>query len=197
MKKSYALLTLALTAAVSAIQATTVVPPTFDELVDKAETIFQGNVTEVKSQWVGEGAQRYIVSYVTFRVKDSLKGGPGEKYTLRMFGGEVDGEGMAVADAPKFAVGDEDILFVENNGSQVVPLVGMMHGRFHVRKDRAGREMVTTDEEAKEATVKSVSRLGQENGSASTNEPDLSAADFKAAIKDKVEAKEREQGAAK
>ena len=64
-----------------------------------------------------------------------------------MFGGTVDGETMGIADAPKFDVGDEDILFVENNGSQVVPLVGIMHGRFHVRRDESGNEVVTTNEE--------------------------------------------------
>ena len=64
-----------------------------------------------------------------------------------MFGGTVDGETMEIADAPTFKVGDEDILFVENNGSQVVPLVGIMHGRFHVRRDDSGRELVTTNED--------------------------------------------------
>ena len=170
-------------------RATTVIPPSFDDLVDKAEVIFHGNVTDVKSQWVGEGSERYIVSYVTFAVKDAVKGTPGEKYTLRMFGGEIDGEGMAVADAPKFAVGDEDILFVENNGSQVVPLVGIMFGRYHVRKDQMGRELVRTNEDA---PLKSVNRIGQEEQQ-STNEPDLTAAEFKAAIKEKVEQKQRER----
>lgn len=191
MKKLYIPLAIALAAFDSSVQATTVIPPSFDELVDKAEVIFEGNVTEVKSQWVGEGAERHIVSYVTFAVKDSLKGESGAKYTLRMFGGEVDGEGMAIADAPKFKVGDEEILFVENNGSQLVPLVGIMHGRFHVRKE-AGREVMTTDAEEKETTVKSTARIGQANED-STNEPALSAADFKSAIKEKVEAKQRER----
>lgn len=197
MKKIYISLVIALAAFGSSVQATTVIPPSFDELVDKAEVIFEGNVTDVKSQWVGEGAERHIVSYVTFTVKDAIKGEAGSKYTLRMFGGEVDGEGMAIADAPKFKVGDEEILFVENNGSQLVPLVGIMHGRFHVRKE-VGREVVTTDAEEKETTVKSTARIGQATED-STSEPALSAADFKSAIKEKVEAKakEREQGAAR
>jgi len=41
---------------------------------------------------------------------------------------------MEVTDAPKCKVGDRDILFVENNGTQFVPLVGIMHGRFRVKK---------------------------------------------------------------
>ena len=141
-------------AALTSSQATTVIPPTFDQLVDQAEVIFQGNVTEVKAQWVGEGAQRHIVSYVTFKVEDALKGDAGQSYTIRMLGGTVDGETMGVADAPTFNIGDKDILFVQNNGSQFIPLVGIMHGRFHVRKDlcldrRGGRALLSEQRRAR------------------------------------------------
>ena len=61
---------------VAPVLATTVIPPTFDELVGRAEVIFQGSVTEVQSKWVGEGAQRHIVSYITFNVEDTIKGAP-------------------------------------------------------------------------------------------------------------------------
>jgi hypothetical protein len=166
-------------------QATTVIPPSFDELVTQAEVIFQGNVTEVKSQWIGEGGQRHIVSYVTFQVEEALKGSPGEKYTIRMFGGTVDGESMAVGDAPKFAVGDRDILFVENNGSQIIPLVGIMHGRFHVRRDQSGQEVVTDNEGV---PLKNVARLGKLDASApSAAEANVTAANFKAAVKNKLQ----------
>src|SRR5438874_13816532 len=72
--KNHLILLAAIIAFVPCGRATTVIPPTFDELVDQAQVIFQGKVTEVRSQWTGEGAQRYIVSYVTFRVEESLKG---------------------------------------------------------------------------------------------------------------------------
>src|SRR2546425_469890 len=36
--------------------ATTVIPPSFDDLVGRAEMIFQGTVTDVRSEWTGEGA---------------------------------------------------------------------------------------------------------------------------------------------
>src|SRR3977135_78870 len=95
MKKTNYLLVLAclILTALSA-GATTVIPPTFDQLVNDAEFIFQGNVTDVRSQWVGEGGQRQIVSYVTFKVDDAIKGSPGQTYTIRMLGGTADGETM-------------------------------------------------------------------------------------------------------
>jgi hypothetical protein len=159
--------------------ASTVIPPTFDELVNKAEVILQGSVTNTQSMWIGEGAQRHIVTYVTFKVEDALKGDPGQTYTIRMFGGEVNGQGMAIADAPKFNVGDREIIFVENNGSQLIPLVGMMYGRFHIQKDGSGRDIVTT---AQGEPVKDVGKLGMEEESVTPAEA-ISTENFKAAIK--------------
>ena len=49
---------------------------------------------------------------------------------MRVYGGTVGEDSMGIADAPEFNVGDHDILFVENNGTQAIPLVGIMHGRF-------------------------------------------------------------------
>jgi hypothetical protein len=180
------LLASALAFTLSSVQATTVIPPSFDQLVQQAELIFQGTVTDVHAQWVGEGGQRHIESYITFTVEDAVKGKPGQTYTLRMFGGTVGDQGMAISDAPKFAVGDRDILFVENNGTQVIPLVGIMYGRFHVKKDEAGGEVVTQNEGQ---PVKSVARLGREMDSVvdQTTEPTMTAAEFKAAVRSKLQ----------
>ena len=177
--------------AFSTARATTVIPPSFDELVARAELIFEGTVTDVKSQWIGEGAQRHIVSYVTVQVADPVKGNPGETYTLRMLGGTVGEDTMEVSDSPKFSVGDRDILFVENNGKQFVPLVGIMHGRFHVERDNAtGADTVLTDGGR---TISDVQALGRDDAtaaskSAATNavERPLDAESFKAAIRSKL-----------
>jgi hypothetical protein len=140
--------------------ATTVIPPTFDELVTRAEAIFQGTVTDVRSQWTGEGAQRRIVSYVTFKVEDAIKGNLGRETTLRMLGGTVDGQTMQVSDAPTFKPGDRDVLFVEHNGTQFIPLVGIMHGRYRVHKDESGRDVVLTNDRA---LLSSFDHVGKES----------------------------------
>jgi hypothetical protein len=184
MKKFNGLLCIAgLLAGAASLSATTVIPPSFDQLVNQAQEIFRGTVTKVTSEWVGEGAERHIVSYITFKVKDSIKGSPGESYTMRTFGGTVDGETMAIGDGPVFNVGDEDFLFVENNGTQVVPLVGIMYGRFHVRKDNSGRESVTNNEDRPVRDVAALDRPQIESASA----PVLSPSAFKAAIQAKLQ----------
>jgi hypothetical protein len=158
--------------------ATTVIPPSFDELVSRAEVIFQGTVTDVRSQWVGEGGQRHINSYVTFKVEDAIKGKPGAQITLQMLGGTVGSETMEVTDAPKFKVGDRDILFVENNGTQFVPLVGIMHGRFRVKKDEAGRDAAFTNEGS---PLSDVTQIGKNEVAASAGHA-MSAQTLKQAI---------------
>src|SRR5437660_3226649 len=140
--------------------------------------IFQGSVTEVRSVWSGEGAQRHIDSYVTFTVEQSMKGTPGTSYTIRLLGGTVDGETMEVTDSPKFNVGDRDILFVEHNGEQFVPLVGIMHGRFRVQKDEAGRDAVFTNEGS---PLRDVTQLGKNEAAASAGQA-ISAQTLKKAI---------------
>ena len=193
----YLFAAMCLSLAFTSAKATSVIPPTFDELVAQAQLIFQGTVTDVKSQWTGEGGQRHIVSYVTFKVAEPIKGDPGASYTLRMLGGTVDGQTMEVSDSPKFKVGDHDIVFVENNGTQFIPLVGIMHGRFQVRQDKeTGAELVVGDHGQ---PIKDVAQLGKEEhaahghskggtkeAEAATSARTLGAADFKAAIKAKL-----------
>ncbi len=174
-------------------RATTVIPPSFDELVGEAEIIFQGTVTEVKSQWTGEGGERHIVTYVSFQVEDAVKGNPGAAFTMRMLGGTVDGTTMEVTDSPKFKVGEREILFVEHNGTQFIPLVGIMHGRFHVAQDAStGTEMVLTNSGQ---TVTNLAQLGKEDplehsekNRANTNAPvqSLDTNSFKSAIRAKL-----------
>jgi len=183
-KIKHLLLLTALVATAPFVRATTVIPPTFDELVDQADLIFQGEVTNVKSEWVGEGAQRHIMSYVSFKVSDAVKGDTGQNYTIRMLGGTVDGESMGVSDAPIFQVGDQEILFVQNNGSQFIPLVGIMHGRFHIRKNEAGQEVVT---DPNDQPVRNLSRLGKLNATELPNESDLSPEDLKNAVRSKLQ----------
>src|SRR4051812_19978013 len=158
------------------LHGTTVIPPSFDELVNRAEVIFQGSVTDVRSQWVGEGGQRHIVTYVTFKVEEAIKGTPGATYTMRMLGGTVDGQTMEVSDSPKFKKGDRDFLFVEHNGQQFIPLVGIMHGRFRVEHEQNGREIVATN---RGEPLSDVASLGKEEHGVSSEKAALSPSQFK------------------
>jgi hypothetical protein len=170
----------------SSARATTVIPPSFTELVNEAELIFQGTCTESKSEWVGEGAQRHIVTYVTFNVEDALKGSPGASYTIRMLGGTVGDTTMEVSDSPKFKSGDHDILFVQHNGEQFIPLVGIMHGRYRIEQDQTtGAEKVMTNGGHALTDTKNVDR-DEHAATATADEKAMAPAEFKAAIRAKL-----------
>ena len=161
------------------ITATTVIPPTFEQLVQQAELIFQGTVTDVRSVWEGEGAQRHINTYVTFQIGENMKGNAGSSYTIRILGGTVGDETMEVTDTPKFKMGDRDILLVEHNNDQFVPLVGINNGRFHVQRDeQTGRDIVVNGEGE---PVRDVTKFGREEESVSAAEA-ISPDQFKSAI---------------
>jgi hypothetical protein len=168
--------------AFSRVSATSVIPPTFEQLVQQAEFIFQGTVTNTQSIWAGEGAQRRIETYVTFQVEDNVKGQAGSSYTIRMLGGTVGDETFEITDTPKFQVGDRDILFVEHNNDQFVPLVGINYGRFHVQRDQGtGRDVVLNGEGE---PLRQLGQLGRNQEASTTADvaTALSADDFKSAV---------------
>src|SRR5260370_25009744 len=93
------------------VSATIVVPPTFEQLVQQAELIFQGTVTDVRSVWEGEGAQRHIDTYIRFQIDENVKGNATSSYTLRVLGGTVGDETIAVTHSPQFQVRDPETPF--------------------------------------------------------------------------------------
>jgi hypothetical protein len=185
----------------ASVHATTVIPPTFDQLVERAEHIIEGTVTDVSSHWVGEGGQRHIVSYVTVQVDEALKGGAGTTYTLRMLGGTVGDTTMGVSDSPTFKVGERNILFVENNGTQFIPLVGIMYGRYRVQQDAARGSDVVLDNFGHALSSHDLAELGKNqeaaigshthahgHGEHTETAGAMSVAEFKAAIRAKLSA---------
>jgi len=139
--------------------ATTVDPPNFGDLVKEADVVFDGVVTEIQASWVGAGAARHIESAVTFQVLDTLKGRAATPYVLKVAGGTVGDVRMEIADAPAFATGQRMILFVEKNGSQFIPLVGVMHGQIRVAHDEVTQRDVLRDHN--DRTLFGVDDLGQ------------------------------------
>ncbi len=132
---------LALTAPTS--NATTVIPPEFAQLVNGSDCIVRAVVKKVSSLKKTRGHGVKIFTEVELEVVEVIAGSPPAKLTLEMLGGRVGQEELTVQGAPKFQVGDEDILFVNGNGRNVSPLYGMMHGRYPILKEAAtGRTYV-------------------------------------------------------
>jgi len=129
-----------------AASATTVIPPSFDELVERSESVVRSRVSAMRCEWRGEGETRRIVTVVTFAIDETIVGTTAATVELEFLGGEIDGERMTIAGQTRFAVGQEDVLFVSRERGTITPLVRMMYGRYLVaRRDDGARLMARAD----------------------------------------------------
>jgi hypothetical protein len=123
--------------AVSPARATTVIAPDFESLVSQADYIVRATVKSITSEYRTTPRGQAIFTKVELQVLETIAGTPPQPLVLDLLGGTVNGVTMRVAGVPQFHVGDEDILFVVANGSQFFPLVGIMHGKYPVKRDAA------------------------------------------------------------
>jgi hypothetical protein len=106
------------------------------KMSEEANLIFRGTVIEVDyRESRAKGTARPLPhTFVTFEVDEVLHGDLNRKqFTLRFLGGKTEkGEIMMTSSLPKFDVGDQDLLFVKDNGVSECPLVECSKGRFRV-----------------------------------------------------------------
>lgn len=105
---------------------------TLDELTAEADSIIVGEVTDITSYQEGEGN---IYTLVTLSVEHTIKGESEGEVAIKLPGGEVDGIGLWVADAPIFQLGERTIVFLEEVDS-AFEVCGWHQGKFTVQDDR-------------------------------------------------------------
>jgi hypothetical protein len=112
-------------------------------MADRADLIFVGKVISSQAAWQVSGTNQAIFTRVEFHTEEILKGTAEATVQLRFLGGTVSGVTLEVVDVPQFKSGDRVLLFVEGNGVQFCPLVGVYQGKFGVRKDdKSNRDIV-------------------------------------------------------
>ena len=141
------LTTLCLLAAAGVARSTTVIPPTFDQLVAEARTVFVGEVMSQRSVMDTSAQGRTIHTIVTFRVEDVWKGTLGAVTQLEFLGGTVGELTLKVSGMPTFAVDQRSVLFVSGAARSISPLVGLSYGRFRVERSTSdGIDRVRTND---------------------------------------------------
>lgn len=139
------------------VQAVSVRPPNFAELVGSADAIVMGSVTSVESTLRIVDGRSVPFTNVTIAVSETLKGAAKPTVVLHLLGGTVGAQSLRVAGAPAFAVGDQGFFFVQNNGAQVFPLVAIGHGFYrNVRDETTGAEFVAR---ANRAPLRSITEV--------------------------------------
>ena len=138
------LVCLALSSAVPAL-ATTYAPVTFDELVNTADVIFIGEVTDVRPYTLETRDGTIINTRVVFRVEDPLWGTSSAVEAFDFFGGEYGGLGMGIAEMPTFKSGQRVVMFA-HRAQSINPIVGFSQGVMQVGADVSGTDRVWTAE---------------------------------------------------
>jgi hypothetical protein len=176
---------LTMLAAAPPASPTTVVAPTFEELVRRAESVIVARVVNTRSAWVESRSGRSIVTDVTVSIEQTLKGPAYAERSYEFLGGTIGEDTLVVEGAPVFRVGDRDVLFVNESGRPASPIVGFMYGRFPIVHDSViGTDIVRTHDGR---TLASTADVGNPRAPARVApERPLSLADFVRSITDTV-----------
>jgi hypothetical protein len=104
-------------------------------LVRGSNDIVIGTVESTRSYW--DPAHTHILTDVTVRVSESLKGAAATTLTLTQIGGEVDGLRYDIEGSPRFSAGEEALLFVWRDARGRAQVNALAQGKFDIRRDPA------------------------------------------------------------
>jgi hypothetical protein len=143
--RARSLLTAAAVSALIPLQASATISRAiaFDDKVDNAAAIVLGKCVDNVSRW--DAAGKWILTYSTFQIEESIKGQPAQRITLVTPGGEVKGIHQETIGVPKFDVGDDHVLFVKNTsvGPTVLYFEQGDYSVENVRGERVVKPAVT------------------------------------------------------
>lgn len=110
----------------------------FDDKVDQAATIVLGKVVRTKSQW--DPSHRWILTYSTFAVEQTLKGTAPAEVTVVTPGGAIGNVVQSTIGVRPFREGDENVIFIKNTPAGPTVLY-FDQGAYDVKEDH-GEKMI-------------------------------------------------------
>jgi hypothetical protein len=127
------------------IRATTLARLSLDQIAAGSDAVARVRCTAAESRWENGS----IWTLATVDVLESMKGNLPASITIRMPGGRV-GHLTATVDAtPKFAPGNEVVVFLQRSPAGDFAVAGWAEGTFRISRDpRTGAETVTQDSSA-------------------------------------------------
>ena len=117
----------------SAVRATQLEHLDTRALVLGSDEIVVAEVESVRPRW--NEAHSKILTDVTVRVSQTLKGGATDRITLTQLGGEVGDVRYTVPGCPVFTPGEEALLFVWRDARGRAQVSGLAQGKFDIRRD--------------------------------------------------------------
>lgn len=98
--------------AVPSAQATVSLAASFDDKVQNAHAIILGRVISQETKY--DEQKRFILTYTTFAVEDTIKGGTPQQVTVVTPGGRIGDVRQTTIGVPVFEEGRENVLFLKN-----------------------------------------------------------------------------------
>jgi hypothetical protein len=120
--------------------ATTVIPLTFEQLVNESGSVVYGRVTAVRSQWTDD--RRFIESVVSVEILKGIKGGAQDSVSFTVPGGQVGRYLNVMPGAPVFSPGDLAVVFLTTQGPRLPVTTGLTQGIYRVQRDNRSGEML-------------------------------------------------------
>lgn len=140
MSPKFLLMSLAAMVVAASAQATLVKAVNFDDKVGAADAIVLGRCTDTRTTW--DDQHRWILTYATFQVEQSVKGAPVREVTVVTPGGSIGDLHQSSVGITPFDKGDERVLFVKN--TRLGPTVLYFdQGTYDVSNDARGQRVVT------------------------------------------------------
>ena len=143
-------LTMALVAlAAGSAWSATVLQFDWEQMAKRADRIVEGTVTYTDVHWNDTKTKIYTDAYI--KVTRTLKGQPADTLVVRQIGGELDGIGSMIPGSPRYAAGEELMIFAEDRPDGAVVTLGLFQGKCvpytdaetgvaMVRKGRLGKD---------------------------------------------------------
>lgn len=157
--------------------ATLMQAKSFDDKVENAASIVLGKCVSTRSQW--DPDHRWIVTYSTFQVEDTMKGSAGSQVTIVTPGGTVGTLQQDTIGVPSFREGDENILFTKSTNLGPTVLY-FDQGTYDVAADSRGEKTITPRPTG--AVV-----VDTQRGTAYEPEHARTLSDFRHAVKDSMD----------
>lgn len=132
------LLTIAL---VVEVRATTLVRMDLNALAHSAQIIVRTRCTHSETRWESQS----IWTFYDFDVLETFKGPSAQTLRVRLPGGRVDHLAVKVEGVPKFASGEEAILFVEGTSAGDYCVTSWAQGTFRIHREANGDARLTQD----------------------------------------------------
>lgn len=129
----------------SSAQATVMVEVPLEEMIHGADAIVHGTVIRSDVRMSIDDGEMEPYTYTTIRVGEWLAGSGGQTVVIRELGGTFRGITQETVGVPRYALGDEVVVFLERRDDGSLRTMAMAQGKFLVRRGVGTESTVTRD----------------------------------------------------